>query len=136
MIDFIIPGKPVPMPRPRFTRNGHTYNPPKAQLKKKEISILARNEMTRRSVGITDRAVTLEINCYFEPPKSYTLKKLKQISNGQLQYIKKPDVDNLAKTVLDALNGIAYNDDSQVIKMIVSKEYSDTAHTKVFVQEV
>lgn len=33
----------------------------------------------------------------------------------------KPDVDNIAKTVLDALNGVAYADDSQVVRLVVNK---------------
>lgn len=47
----------------------------------------------------------------------------KKTLQGHCNYDKKPDCDNLAKSVLDALNGIAYNDDSQITSLHVVKEY-------------
>ena len=44
---------------------------------------------------------------------------------GNLNPTKKPDADNIGKVVLDALNGIAYEDDKQVIELRVSKQYSE-----------
>jgi Holliday junction resolvase RusA-like endonuclease len=47
----------------------------------------------------------------------------------------KPDVDKLARAVLDALTGIAYRDDAQVTTLSVRKEYGDFAATTVTVME-
>ena len=48
---------------------------------------------------------------------------------------KKPDADNIAKIVLDALNGVAYEDDSQVINLSVQKRYSEEARVFVHIEE-
>lgn len=74
---------------------------------------------------LIDTPIEVECRFYFSPPKSYTKTKLKQISSKQMLYTKKPDVDNLFKGVTDALNGVIYKDDSQIIKATMYKEYSD-----------
>ncbi|MDF2537449.1 MAG: Holliday junction resolvase [Herbinix sp.] len=49
---------------------------------------------------------------------------------------KKPDIDNIAKVILDALNGIAYKDDTQVVTLEVRKFYKDTPCVIVDIEEV
>ena len=51
--------------------------------------------------------------------------------NGELRPTKKPDCDNIAKVILDALNGIAYHDDSQVVELVVHKHYAETTRVNV-----
>jgi Holliday junction resolvase RusA-like endonuclease len=48
----------------------------------------------------------------------------------------KPDTDNIAKSILDSLNNIAYLDDKQVVKLEVEKYYSDVASVVVMIDEV
>lgn len=48
----------------------------------------------------------------------------------------KPDTDNIAKSILDALNGIAYNDDKQVVTLIVQKWYAEVPSVSVMIKEV
>ena len=48
----------------------------------------------------------------------------------------KPDTDNIAKSILDSLNGIAYKDDKQVIRLIVEKWYADIPSVNVMIKEV
>lgn len=50
--------------------------------------------------------------------------------------LKKPDVDNVAKIILDALNGIAYRDDKQVVTLIVKKSYAGESGVGVTISEV
>lgn len=50
--------------------------------------------------------------------------------------VKKPDCDNIAKIILDALNKIAYKDDSQVIELSVKKLYSEKAKVLVHIEEI
>lgn len=56
--------------------------------------------------------------------------------NGEISYIKKIDSDNLAKSILDALNGVAYDDDSQVCLLIVQKLYAEVARVEVILEEI
>ena len=56
--------------------------------------------------------------------------------SGEVSYIKKIDSDNLAKSILDALNGVAYDDDSQVCLLIVQKLYAETARVEVVLEEI
>ncbi|MBW6408995.1 RusA family crossover junction endodeoxyribonuclease [Clostridium weizhouense] len=65
------------------------------------------------------------INVYHKVPKSYTKKRLKAIREGLERPQKKPDADNVAKIILDSLNKIAFDDDSQVIQLIVNKLWTE-----------
>ena len=56
--------------------------------------------------------------------------------SGEVGYTKKVDADNLAKSVLDALNGIAYDDDAQVSLLLVYKAYAETARVEVQLKEL
>jgi Holliday junction resolvase RusA-like endonuclease len=57
------------------------------------------------------------------------------MQNGAIKHIKKPDTDNLLKAVLDGLNGIAWADDSQVIRVSASKEYSTEPYVYLYIHE-
>lgn len=66
-----------------------------------------------------------EIVAYYKIPKSYPKKRIQTIKDGLEYPDKKPDSDNIAKIILDALNGIAYEDDKQVIDLSVKKRYTE-----------
>ena len=78
-----------------------------------------------------DAYVVANILAYFEPPKSISKKKRAEMLEGKIWPAKKPDSDNIAKVVLDALNGIAYHDDTQIIKLSVTKAYKEEAYLSV-----
>ena len=75
--------------------------------------------------------VVANILAFFEPPKSISKKKRADMLERKIWPAKKPDSDNIAKVVLDALNGIAYHDDTQVISLTVTKAYSEEAHLSI-----
>lgn len=52
--------------------------------------------------------------------------------DGEFGFLHKPDADNVAKSILDALNGLAYKDDSQVANLLVFKQYG--AENKILVE--
>ena len=68
--------------------------------------------------------LVMSIIAYFPIPKSTTKKDRLLISEGKLQPTKKPDADNIAKVICDALNGVAYGDDTQIISLTVTKQYT------------
>ena len=80
-----------------------------------------------------DAPVEVLVTAYIEPPKSWSKKK-RETAYGK-PHTKKPDADNIVKSVLDGLNGIAYNDDSQVFHEDGKKFYGEREHLWVTVQE-
>lgn len=81
-------------------------------------------------------ALKVEIDAYFGIPKSASKKKREAMINKQIRPSKKPDCDNIEKAILDALNGIAYVDDKQVIEATVRKWYSDVPRVIVMIEEI
>lgn len=71
-------------------------------------------------------AISATIIAYYKIPKSYTKKRIKDIKEGNEYPCKKPDADNVAKIILDSLNEIAFNDDSQITELTVLKRYTDS----------
>ena len=100
------------------------------------IKIHAKNAMNKAHKSMSERPLKVSITFVFSPPKSYTKKKLKAIEEGVMYYTKKPDLDNLAKTILDAYNNVVYKDDSQVVTLSLNKEYGHADHVKINIQEV
>ena len=78
--------------------------------------------------------IAVIIQSYFPVPKSISKKKQALLMGTPFPH--KPDCDNLAKSILDALNGIAFDDDMQVTLLTVTKFYSDTAKTVVTIGEL
>nr|DAH87168.1 MAG TPA: Endodeoxyribonuclease RusA [Caudoviricetes sp.] len=84
-----------------------------------------------------DSYVSVMINAYFSIPKSYMKGKRLACKHNINRPAKKPDVDNILKAVLDALNGVAYKDDKQVIEVTCGKWYSQSSgFLKISVEEV
>lgn len=81
-------------------------------------------------------AIRATINNYFPVPKSASKRAQTAMLEGKIHHTKKSDCDNLAKSVLDALNGIAYHDDSQVSELHVTKGYAETPRVEVTLEEI
>lgn len=131
-VEFTVPGVPVGKGRPRFVRaTGRTYTPDKTLVYENWVRECWRNANAPKLQG----EIWAFITAYFPIPQSTTKEKRKAMSEGEIWYGKKPDSDNVAKAVLDSLNGIAYNDDSQVTYLVVSKLYSDDPRCAVKLME-
>lgn len=143
-IVFNIPGEPMGKGRPRFsTFNGYvrTHTPKETTTYENKVIMSYRQEH-EEMVFANNEMIHAEIDAYFIIPKSrYRFHKktgttdldklgLEMLEN-KVRPTKKPDCDNIAKIVLDALNGIAYYDDSQVVSLVVRKHYAETTHVKV-----
>lgn len=77
----------------------------------------------------------MEIDAYFEIPKSTSKKKKDLMLKNILRPTKKPDMDNIIKIIADALNKIAYYDDKQIIECSIRKYYSDKPRVKIDISE-
>lgn len=126
-ITFTIPGAPFGKQRPKFsTRGGFA----KAYTPKETVSYenLVKLEYERQCAGqkfADDAEIMAEITAYFPIPKSASKKAREAMDAGSIRPTKKPDCDNIAKTILDALNNIAYTDDKQIVLLQVGKFYRE-----------
>jgi Holliday junction resolvase RusA-like endonuclease len=68
-------------------------------------------------------------------PQSHNKKRREACLSGVEKPIKKPDIDNLAKSVLDGMNGIVWRDDSQIVSLHVTKVYASGTGVDVLVKE-
>lgn len=83
-----------------------------------------------------DAPLEVHIIAYYEIPKSISKKKKQEMLEDKIRPTIKPDTDNIAKSILDSLNGIAYKDDKQVVSLIVEKWYSEESSVSVIIEEV
>jgi Holliday junction resolvase RusA-like endonuclease len=68
-------------------------------------------------------------------PQSYSKKRKEACLSGQEKPIKKPDIDNLAKSILDGINGVIWKDDSQIVSLHITKVYASGTGVDVLVKE-
>lgn len=128
MIKFTIPGEPKAKQRPRVTKQGIAYTPKQTIEYENWVKQCYISEYGQTML---DGQIKAEIKAYFRIPKSFSKKKRKLIELGELRPTKKPDTDNIAKSVLDSLNGIAYKDDSSIVELKVSKYFDDQPRVEV-----
>lgn len=133
MKQLTIDGVPVAKGRPRLGRYG-TYTPKKTQ--KYEEYVKACWVSKYGAIQPAEQPLEVNIVFYMPIPKSVNKKRKAEILSGRLKHTKKPDIDNLIKSVLDALNGLAYADDSKIIKVAVEKQYSEKPRTELSIKEV
>lgn len=81
-------------------------------------------------------AIELHLTFYLPIPKSTRKGDAERMRNNVYKHIRRPDLDNLAYLVTNAMKGIVYYDDSQICKMSFEKMYSDSPRTIIKVMEV
>lgn len=134
-LTFHIDINPVPKGRPKFSKIGgfvRTYTPKKTQDFETEVREAAKQAMNREPLE-----GPLAVYLYFRLPipKSYPKKRIAACLSGSDRPTKKPDLDNLAKSVLDALNGVIYQDDSQIVSLHMTKVYSQHPGIDLLIRE-
>lgn len=122
MLKIVIPGEPKAKARPRMsTRTGRAYTPQETVNYENWVKLCYQEQGKEYLEG----EIVATINAYYGIPKSTSKKKTALMLEDEIRPTKKPDLDNIVKGVLDSLNGIAYKDDSQVVKVISEKFYSE-----------
>lgn len=136
-IAFIVYGEPTGKGRPRFARRGtfvSTYTPEKTANYENLVKMSFLQEY--KEPVLLDGPVIVGIHAYFSVPKSTSKKKREAMLKDQISPIKKPDMDNIAKIILDSLNGLAYLDDKQVTKLVIWKKYGDIPKVEVNINKL
>ena len=108
-VSFTVPSDPIPAARPRFSGR-HAYQPARNRKYREVVQTSAREVMNGREPMTGAVEVQLSLFRRFKPTA-------RQFG----------DTDNHAKGILDALNGICFADDSQVVRLTVEKHTSKTA---------
>lgn len=134
-IAMTIPGEPQGKARPRFdSRNRRTYTPKKT--KDYEDLIATVYQMRSRGATFGDRPVVLLVRAQMGVPKSDSAKTMLQKLQNMIRPTKKPDWDNIGKIVCDALNGLAWHDDAQIVDARVQKFYSDEPRVEIIIKDL
>ena len=129
MIQFRADYKPTALKRPRLVRNNLVYDPSKKD--KKEWLMSIQKHIPKVA---PNGPLKIQLEFYFARPKNHfrTGKYSGQLKDSApLIHMKMPDIDNLAKFILDAMNGYFYEDDRQVVELSCHKEYTNEHHNKV-----
>lgn len=127
---FEIPGDPKGKGRPRFTRNGRAYTPTETAKYENLVKLCFAQKYHGTDPIPHGTPIEAGITAFYPIPKVSKSRQVLMENNVELP-TKKPDTDNIAKVVLDALNGIAYHDDAQIVKLTVLKCYSKQPRTVV-----
>ena len=123
-ICFTVFGPPKGKGRPRFSRgrnNIYAYTPPTTKKYEQDI-----REAYRMQIGagiLLQGPISAEIVCYYPIPKSESKSTKESMKAGDLYPLKKPDLDNVLKCVLDACNDLVYLDDKQICCVRIEKRY-------------
>lgn len=111
---------PIAKGRPRMTRGGHTYTPKRTR----DAEIELRSMLIDKAPPKLEGALAMSITFYIKRPVS---------AKGRPHPTKRPDLDNMAKLVLDASNGILYDDDAQICHLSATKLYSEVSRIAISV---
>ncbi|MCL1789899.1 MAG: RusA family crossover junction endodeoxyribonuclease [Peptococcaceae bacterium] len=138
MIYLEIPGVPVAQGRPRATINPwpHVYDPEKSRAYKEYVKNTAKEQMGGNPP--LDGPVVLGVAVYRPIPKSWAKKKRLDAIKGRIKPTSRPDLGNYIKGIEDALNGVAWLDDSQVVEYApgTGKYYSERPRVVITVDNV
>jgi Holliday junction resolvase RusA-like endonuclease len=133
-LKIVIPGEPCAQGRPRFSTHGgfvKAYDPAKSRNYKAFVKYVATHEATKQGWLYTELPLSMSVIAYMTIPKSKSKKFRKAAMEGEERPTKKPDLSNIVKGVEDALNGVLYKDDSQIVNLAMEKYYSEEPRLEV-----
>ncbi len=128
LISFTVHGDPVGKGRPRISTRGgfvRSYTPDKTRDYECLVADIAHREMMNHGLLPTYDAVSVVIDAYYTIPKSFSKKKRIEAIEDEIKPMVKPDIDNVVKAILDAMNKTVYIDDKQVVDVIARKFYTE-----------
>lgn len=120
MIILTIDGRPVAKGRPRFTKSGHVFTPPKTKEFEDRLKTAATEFMIHQQMAPLECPINAALIFNFAVPKSASKKRQAELM--EQPYTGRPDLDNLIKCI-DAFNGILWKDDSQISSVFAMKSY-------------
>ncbi len=131
---FEIKEKAIGKQRPRYSsKTRKMYTPTKTSSFEEKVKWAFKSKYNIET-ELSTKPFKAKIIAMFRPPESISKNKKEELLYSE--YTKKPDADNIAKIVLDSLNGLAYKDDNQISELLVLKHYSDENKIIVELEEI
>lgn len=127
--------EPVPQLRPRVSSRPYlrVYDPPKVKQFKSLLRSLAANQYARPPlIG----PLSVSLTFYRPVQKSISKTERERRLSNQSKPVVKPDTDNYIKSTLDALNGVLWHDDAQIVKITAEKRYSENGKIVITVTQL
>lgn len=122
-VELEVSGQPIGKGRPRFTKTGQVYTPPKTREYEQRIHAAAWSAMQEQKLEPTEKFVHMEVKAFMDIPKSWPKVKRLEAEYGVLKPTAKPDLDNIIKSVGDGLENVVYYSDTQVTSIDAKKVY-------------
>ena len=120
-IKFVVPGQAQAKQRPRWSRH-HMYTAKETvnfEMYVKEMFVISYPDFV-----LLEGPLTMTLTAWLMIPKSTSKKKAKLMVERVIRPSKKPDWVNISSTVCDALEKLAYKNDSQIVTAVFHKFYS------------
>ena len=127
-ISFVVPGEPQGKLRARWSPHG-THTPQKTI--NYETYIKEMFAVSYPDFIPLEGALTIKLTAWLMIPKATSKKKTKLMIDRIIRPTKKPDFDNIVKTVCDALEKLAYKNDNQIVTGIIHKFYSERPRLEI-----
>lgn len=134
MIEFVVYGDPIPKGRPRVV-NGHAFTPTRTKKYEEQIALVYKSQY--RDFKFCGCALGMDLDIYVKISKSDRKAVKEAKRKGEIRPVERTgDLDNIAKAIQDALNGVAYEDDSQIVELSCKKYYSDEPRVLVRIERI
>jgi len=131
LISLTIPGPPVGKQRARVTRTGHAYTPAKTV----NYEALVKQTFAAKYPDFVPLSGPVRMGLWILlMPSKETARKIKK--GIKVYPTIKPDIDNVFKIIADALSGLAFVDDKQIVESDLSKHYADRPMVEVVIKEL
>ena len=139
MIEFTYYGEIRGKGRPRFRKVGNfvsTYTPNETRDYEMSIKESFISQCGTEETYFNNEPLRMKLEIYQAIPKSVSKKKTQEMLEGKIYPTKKPDIDNILKSVCDSLNKVAYQDDTQIVEMSQIKRYAEKSYMKVKIEKL
>lgn len=137
-IEFFVPGAPVGKGRPRAARRGTgvvMFTPEKTAGYEALVAAAASNAMRAEAGPLFTGPLEAVLEMRIPIPASWSkAHKAAALAGAELP-TSRPDIDNVAKAILDACNGVVFRDDAQVVMLVATKAFSDEPGVQVVIRE-
>ena len=130
--EFEVPGKIIGKGRPRLNSyTGVVYTP--TRTKDYESLVEQYFLLKHPRFKVLEGRIKVSIIAYFSIPKTTKKADINEMLENNISPTKKPDIDNIVKSILDSMNKFAFKDDNQITKLEVEKKYSieDKVYVKI-----